>query len=186
MKKLPRIQGILGSTGSGKTTFMWTLLQRQQRYFVIDPTADDEKFQSVTLATTVKQATELSKSPSFRIRIITESPLAFEYLCWLAWQRQNCTIAVDEVHQFVPNVHNGIPFWFKKLVLQGRHRNVSIIATSQRPQNVHKDFLSEAATHGLHVFRMNDPYGIETIRKIIPDAEKVRNLPIGKKLSWPR
>lgn len=184
--KQPRIQGILGATGSGKTTFMRTLLNDHFRTFVIDPTADDEKFRSYgTLAPTMADVVRLSTSRTFRVRIITEDPIAFQFVCWLAWQRGNCTLAVDEVHEFVPNMHNGIPRIFKLLCLRGRHRDVSIIATSQRPQNVHKDFLSEAANHGLYVFRMNDPYAFDTLRKIIPDVDKARNLPIGEKLSWP-
>jgi hypothetical protein len=121
----------------------------------------------------------------FRVAICVDShdKLGFEYLCRLAYVRGDCTFAVDELHEYCPNVFGAIPKYFKKLCLHGRHRNVAVIGVSQRPANVHKDFFSQA--HRLHVFRTIYPGDLDALKRIVPDVEKVKTFKVGQYVSFP-
>jgi DNA helicase HerA-like ATPase len=109
--------------------------------------------------------------------------LGFEAMARLAYLRGDCVFAVDELHEYVPNVFGAIPKYFKKLCLHGRHRNVEVFGVSQRPANVHKDFLSQA--HRLHVFRLTYPGDLDALKRIIPNVERVRDYRVGECISYP-
>lgn len=175
---------MLGVTGSGKSTKARELLNSFQRAFVVLP-GEDPAFEDYgRQAETLPQIAAWSGASSFRIRYVSEHPLAFEWICRLAWERQNCVVMVDEIHNFVPNIHGGIPPWFKKIVLRGRHRNVSIIGISQRPANVHNDFLSEAAAQQLFVFRLAFPTDLDALKKIVPDVYRAQHFKVGEHIRW--
>lgn len=58
----------------------------------------------------------------------------------------NCMVVIEEIHHYLAREH--MPEWLKKLVLVGRHQGVGILATSQRPAEVSKTFVSQCH----HVF----------------------------------
>lgn len=145
----------------------------QRDVFFCDPRADDGRFQGAGFVTvrSVREAVELSKVRPFKIRLETKSPLAFEGLCWLAWERRDCTLAVDEVHELVSGQHACIPPVVTRLLLEGRHRNVRFYAASQRPANVHNNILSEASCGRIHVFQI----GFDSVKyceKWIPNVAR--------------
>jgi len=163
---------------------MRTLLNQYRRVFLIDPTRDPKFNDWADVCTTLEEAGRRSMEPTFRVRIVTESQKAFESICWLAYNhRQNCVIAIDEVQEFVPKTHAGIPFWFRKCCLRGRHHKIAIIAASQRSANVHNDFLSQAATHRVYVFR-TEPEDLGWLKRYKALHTAV-GLKVGEFLTWP-
>jgi len=163
---------------------MRKLLGQCSRVFLIDPTRDPKFNDWAPITSTLQEAGALSMEPTFRVRLVTESQTAFETLCWLAFvHRKNCTLAIDEIHEFVPSFHAGIPYWFRKCVLRGRHENVSIIGASQRTANVHNDFLYAAAAHRIYLFRtpIEDLGGLKRYKHF----HGAVNLKVGQNLTWP-
>lgn len=154
------------------------------RVFLIDPTKDPKFDDWAEITPTLEDAGKLSLEPTFRVRLVTEHQLAFETMCWLAFaQRKSCTLAVDEIHEFVPSFHAGIPYWFRKCVLRGRHEGISIIGASQRTANVHNDFLYAAAAHRIYLFRtpVEDLGGLKRYKHF----HRAVNLKVGQFLTWP-
>lgn len=163
---------------------MRTLLQKSSRVFLIDPTRDEKFNDFAPVCPTLERAGDLSQQKRFRVRIVTESQKVFETICWLAYNhRPNCVLAVDEIHEFVPSYHLGIPHWFRKCVLRGRHKGISIIGASQRTANVHNDFLYAAAAHRVYVFRtpVEDLGGLKRYKQL----HEASTLPVGQFLTWP-
>jgi len=133
---------------------------------------------------TLTDAGTLAAARSFRVRLVTESKTAFDVLCWLAYEKiGNCTLAIDEIHEYVPSHHAAIPYWFRKCVLRGRHKNISIIGSSQRTANVHNDFLFAAAAHRVYVFRtpVEDLGGLKRYKSL----HAASLLPVGQYLTYP-
>lgn len=163
---------------------MRKLLDQCPRVFLIDPTRDEAFDEYAPAAASLAEVGELSRAPTFRARLVTESQLAFDTICWLAFEhRKNCLIAVDEIHEFVPCFHASIPPWFRKCVLRGRHEGVSIIGASQRTANCHNDFLFAAAAHRIYVFRTptEDLGGLKKYKHF----HRAADLPNFEHLTWP-
>jgi len=163
---------------------MRRLLNPCRRVFLIDPTRDNKFNDFAPICPTLEEAGVISDAPAFRVRLVTEHQDAFETVCWLAYQhRKNCLIAVDEIHEFVPSFHAGIPFWFRKCVLRGRHEGISIIGASQRTANVHNDFLFAAAAHRVYVFRTptEDLGGLKRYKPL----HAASTLAVGQFITWP-
>jgi hypothetical protein len=153
--------------------------------FLIDPTRDPKFNDWAEPCYTAEDAGRLSAGPQFRVRLVTDSRRAFEAVCWLAFvKRHNCIVAVDELHEFVPSYHAGIPFWFRRCVLRGRHVDVALIGSSQRGANVHNDFLFAAAAHRVYVFRT--PTEDLSVLKRYKHLHAAAALPVGKFLTVPQ
>jgi DNA helicase HerA-like ATPase len=183
--KQAEVQAILGTRGSGKTTLLNRLLKTKSRVFLVLP-SHDEAFQNFTHVHTIDQARILSAERArFRIAFVMDpnDKLGFEYLSRLAYIRGNCEFAVDELHEYVPNVFGGIPKYFKKLCLHGRHRDVGVIGVSQRPANVHKDFFSQA--HRLFIFRTIYPGDIDALKRIVPNVQRAATFKVGEHIAFP-
>lgn len=128
---------------------------------------------------------ERSAAASFRLLWVLDpgDKLRFEALCRLAYLRGNLVFAVDELHEYCPNSFAAIGKYFKKLCLHGRHARVEVFGISQRPANLHKDFLSQATK--LHVFRLMFPGDIKALKETIPDIERVRTFEVGQHITFP-
>src|SRR5262249_37751741 len=61
-------------------------------------------------------------------------------------------LVIDEVHNFAPQgkvldpLAGKVLHWSNRLASEGRGRGITLIAASQRPQKVHKDFVTSAET----------------------------------------
>jgi hypothetical protein len=175
----------LGVTGSGKSTLARKQLELYDRLIVVLPEWDPafERFGDV--ARTLAEIVELTSQPTFRVLYVTEEQLEFQYICHLAWQRGNLCLAVDEIHEYVPSTFLSIPRPFKRIVLRGGKRNLSVVGISQRPANMHKDLLSQAAALQLYVFKLGWADDFKALKQTIPDVERVRNFKVGQYISWP-
>lgn len=129
------------------------------------------------------------RTNSFHIRWAAppRSRVVLDAVSWLAIERgRECgdiLLAVDEIQYYLPKAWNAIPPSFQDACLTGRHSNVYLIATSQRPSLVHNDFLSQA--HRWYVFRMVLKDDLDAVKHLVPDVQEVTQYPVGKYLTYP-
>ena len=70
----------------------------------------------------------------------------FEEILRLSYYFGNVQIVIEEIHNFSsPHV---LPKWLKNCLLTGRHQNVSLLVTTQRPGELNKTILSQCG----HIF----------------------------------
>ncbi len=131
------------------------------------------------------EAEQLTRSKQFHVRWAgSRSPVVFEGLCWLAMQRGNVILAVDEIQFFVKKTANGIPKYFQECCLAGRHSGVRVFCTSQRPALTHNDFLSQVQRWFL--FKMQFADDVDAIKRMIPGAERSLTFSkVGEHLTFP-
>jgi len=70
----------------------------------------------------------------------------FDEMMRVLFHLGNCTIVVEEVQNFIDSYN--ISDWFSNVFTMGRHKNLSVIMTTQRPSKMHKDALSQST----HIF----------------------------------
>ncbi len=75
--------------------------------------------------------------------------IVFDEMIKVIYHLGNCTIVVEEVHNFIDSYNIGN--YFSHAFTTGRHKNLSIILTTQRPSKMHKDALSQSS----HIFAGN-------------------------------
>lgn len=145
----------------------------------------DPSFKGYTHIHSLSDATKLTAGRTFRLLWILDSSdrLRFDGLCRLAYARANLTFAVDELHEYCPNSFASIGKYFKKLCLHGRHANIDVFGISQRPANLHKDFLSQAAR--IHVFKLTYPGDLKALKETVPGVDQVKNFKVGQHLTFP-
>lgn len=74
------------------------------------------------------------------------SDLEFEHVMRLCYYFGNIQVVIEEV-QIYCSVHS-MPHWLQQALLTGRHQNLSLMFTTQRPGELHKTILSQCA----HIF----------------------------------
>lgn len=141
----PLVVAVLGSRGAGKTTW----LQRQagftgaKRLLVWDYMREYAAHGQVVES--LGQAIGAMKGRAWRIvyqPTVERREQEFDLLCKAARLAGNCTLVAEEL-AFVTRPNQAPAAW-RELCLLGRHANVSIYGTSQRPASMDKDFLAMA------------------------------------------
>jgi DNA helicase HerA-like ATPase len=66
----------------------------------------------------------------------------FNHALRVLWYRGNVFILVEEVQNFA-STHN-MPHWLRQALFTGRHRNLGLGFTTQRPGECHKSIISQA------------------------------------------
>lgn len=91
-------------------------------------------------------------------------------------------LAIDEIDRFTSA--SWMPPGLAYLVNQGRHVQVSMIATARRPQQIPREFTSQA--HLFEIFRMTEPRDLAYLAQFIGDstAAKLPNLAPYSFLRW--
>ena len=137
----------------------------------MDPMTDEKNFNGWGVkVNSLVEAEQRTRGAAFHIRWSgSRNSKTFEGLCWLAMERGNVIVAIDEIQFFVKKTPQGIPKYFQECCLAGRHRNVRVYATSQRPALTHNDFLSQVQRW--YLFRMQFADDIDAVKRMIPDAE---------------
>ena len=74
--------------------------------------------------------------------------------------------AVDELDRFT--AANWMPSGLSYLVNQGRHVQVSMLCTSRRPQQIPREFTSQA--HEFFIFRMTEPRDLSYLEQYIGES----------------
>lgn len=111
--------------------------------------------------------------------VLPESDAAAEMAIQFAWESQavrskSAVLLIDEIHQYCDCRR---PFAeLVRIIRYARHRRLSIVGTSQRPAQVHKDFVGNADT--VVCFRVVEPNDLRYISQATGlDPERLRSLP---------
>ncbi len=142
----PDIRAYIGATGSGKGVSIRAHLRqaRPARLLVWDPLAEYADFARAVHALP-ELVRAVAKAGAGRVAIAytprpgTDYRAAFELFCALAFRLGACTVLVEELGEVTSP--SWAPLSWRKLTTQGRHAGLSIIAASQRPAQVDKNFL---------------------------------------------
>ena len=152
------IVAIMGSTGSGKTTKMQQLFTqgRAPRTFAWSPKEYADKYAALFPGSVVVRSAaeflaicrEAGERGSFHV--VFEPTLnrkrdtaQFNACCLVALKFGRMRFLADELHT-VTMASGGSDGW-SKLVMMGRSMDIKIIAGSQRPASIDKDFLGNCS-----------------------------------------
>ncbi|NJM09518.1 MAG: ATP-binding protein [Bdellovibrionaceae bacterium] len=67
----------------------------------------------------------------------------FDQICRIVFYLGGVQLILEELQEYA-SPHQ-LPHWLKKLMLVGRHQNISVLFTSQRPGEINKTVLSQCA-----------------------------------------
>lgn len=66
----------------------------------------------------------------------------FNHAMRILWYRGNVFVLVEEVQNFAST--HSLPHWLRQSLFTGRHRNMGLAFTTQRPGECHKSIISQA------------------------------------------
>lgn len=131
---------------------------------------------------------ELKKSKKKKFQIIFQfnpeienSDEIFNQILRVLYKFKNIQIVIEEVQLFA-SPHR-LPHWLKQCLLTGRHQNLSLIFTTQRPGELNKTILSQCT----HIFagQMHEKNDLKYISGFLGvDTEKLINLEKRKFIYW--
>lgn len=167
--KLPTIEErvlILGSTGSGKTTFATWLLSHAPfhkiPYFIVDYKRD-KLIGSIDRKREI-DFNELPKQPG--IYHLKPNPVEDDDLIedWLLriWRKTNVGLYIDEALE-LPSRKSGA---FRRILTQGRSLHIPAIYSSQRPVDLNRFAFSEASH--VSVFNLSDDRDRKKVTEYVP------------------
>lgn len=105
----------------------------------------------------------------------------FADICNLVYECGDMVFVVEEIDRFSDSTH--LPIEFANIVQRGRHRDITLIAISQRPYRVNRTLSSQVKE--LYTFQQSEPRDIDFISEFIgQNLEAVRNLPLYNYLHW--
>lgn len=185
------ISAIFGQRGSGKTEMGKALSRLYPRLFVIDVVRDwrarEDELDLIT--GDFDQAADFLEESigrerwraAFTFDVDTGSEIqrkTFNALLRTLYKRgeltgENVCVLIEEVHFYCSPA--GIEEWLLKLITVGRHANVPMIMSSQRPAQVHKSITS-AASHKF-IGRLDDGRDLKYFREILGElADEIPRL----------
>lgn len=141
---------ILGRSGSGKSFLAQKIASVYPRLFIFD-TLYEYSNNGETVHTFEDFSENLIRNENSQefVTVIqfdiedSGNTQEFNEMLRCIYYRGNCTIFIDEIQNF-SNVHQ-MPDWLRKTCLTGRHRQIGLIYTTQRPGELHKTILSQAS-----------------------------------------
>lgn len=158
-----KVIAIMGSTGSGKTSYLRQVLakRKRRRTIVWSPKEDIDQYSGLfggAVVTTAGEALALLKAAGkgpvhivFKPRLVRSVDEAqFDAVCKMAMLARNITFIVDELHTVTRP--SWAPDGWRKLVMMGRGYGAEVFGLSQRPASVDKDFFGNLST--MHARRM--------------------------------
>lgn len=136
----------IGATGSGKSTRIKAEIDRLQlrRLIVIDTMRE---YDGMPAYTRIDQLAQAVQAPEFAVRFLpSDDPsiarAQFDLVCRLAMAAKRCGLLAEELSAFV-RANGGGPGW-TAVMTRGRHAELSLFGTSQRPALIDKTALSQA------------------------------------------
>lgn len=165
---------VIGATGTGKTTFgAWLLSHARfdKRPWVIIDYKQEELFEDV--GSPPIQRLSLGRIPKRKgLYIVSPRPGEddeVEDWLWKVWSKGNIGIFVDEA-TLLPS-QNAV----KAILRQGRSKRIPIIACTQRPVDIEREFFTEA--NFVSVFRVQDERDYKIIRGFLRNTSIDQELP---------
>lgn len=147
---------ICGMPGTGKTTYMRSLLRGYPEVYVYDP---------------LDQYRDFPRHVPLRDNIED-----FEAVCKRIWEKGNICFAVEESEMYFPQGKPLTP-WAARIVLRGRNRGIGVIANTRRLAMLSKNFFS--LCEHVFIFRLFSPNDISYLSAFIGDepSRGVREMP---------
>lgn len=140
----PNIRAYIGATGSGKGVSVRAHLKatKPKRLLVWDPLHEYGEF--AKRVDSLEALLTATKAATFAVAYFPGNDPKqfagrFAYFCQLAMERGNLTLLVEELADVTSPSH--APMEWRRVTTQGRHRGLAIMAASQRPAQVDKQFL---------------------------------------------
>jgi DNA helicase HerA-like ATPase len=182
-----RITAIYGGTGSGKSYATKRALSRSARFIVFDP---QHEYGPVCGGEVVSSPPELIRAMNdnyrhFKIayqpegdRIMSDELDIVSKVCW-DWSEYlpGLTLVIEEANlgyppEQLPADKRGV----QRLILQGRHREVKLVAITQRPKLIHPNLRGEAQR--MVVFRLQNYSDLQVLKEMVgPDyINEISNL----------
>lgn len=169
---------IFGTRGSGKTTVSRSLQKIYSRVIIFDRLREYRKKGEPESTIFVQSFDDFSQKikenfDKNKFRIIMEFSLdadaeEFNEACNLVYHTGNCLLVIEEIHHFAsPHM---LPKKLKELYLTGRHQNIALIATTQRPAELHKTVISQS--HFIFAGRVFEPNDIRYLSGFMYEASK--------------
>lgn len=176
---------VVGKTGSGKTSFVWWMLQYiKDSPIVIMDTKIEPKFLTLPNVTVVERMEDIPErvdSNEFdyivvrpSISIIDDHVALDNMLLWFYHNMQGFPIYVDEVltfHSAAGRCGKGMI----ALMTRGRSKGITAIMSSQRPVSISRYCITEAQK--LYIFRLQDRRDRVRFDDVIEDFSKQPMIP---------
>lgn len=157
------VWAIMGSTGSGKTSYLRTLLGKRarRRTMIWSPKETIDNYAAMYGGQVVSTAGEvlalLKAAGKGPVHIVFKPALAratdeaqFDVFCRAAMAARNMAVIVDELHTVTRP--SWAPDGWRQLVMMGRGYGCEVFGLSQRPASVDKDFFGNLSA--IHARRM--------------------------------
>ncbi|HEY8085324.1 MAG TPA: hypothetical protein VIE69_06950 [Methylophilaceae bacterium] len=151
----------LGKPGSGKSTLMKRRLKalKPKRLMIWSPDESDDNYKVFgKVYTDMKQFAHAVMLNEFKAVFVPSMVKVmrvkqFEYFCKLAWLRRDSVVLVEELKSVTSPSY--APDAWSNLSLRGRKRGIVIMAATQRPAQIDKDFLG--CTSDIYALAMKYP-----------------------------
>lgn len=144
----PSIRAYVGASGSGKGVSVRDHLKKTKpkRLLIWDPLGEYGQF-CKTRTGDLEAVALACQQPAFTVALAPGPNAAkfadrFAMFCRIAWSAGNCATLVEELSDVTSPSYAPQPW--ARLVRQGRHRGLELIACTQRPAKIDKDFLGSA------------------------------------------
>jgi len=173
---------VLGKRGSGKSFFVKHQLKSANRFLVFDTLGE---YDGGVIIQDINQLIEYwGKNLNKNFRIVYQ-PLQpddeFPAICDLVWACGNMVFVVEEIDRFCDSTH--LSGEFANIVQRGRHKDITLVAISQRPYRVNRTLSSQVKE--LYTFQQSEPRDIDFLSEFIgQDVDRVRELPLYSFLHW--
>ncbi len=171
---------VVGTVGSGKTFFNRNaILPAYSRAIILDSEEDDyADFPMVS----VERALALAKSDyAFIVRVPTEGVLqldedTLESLCrGLLQKGHELLLLIEECTDYSDTQY--IPPYLRSLMRRARHRKISVAASTQRLQELSRDYFS-LSVHHVYFFMSDADAAAPTVSRYAPFLqETLREIP---------
>ncbi len=178
-----RVRLNIGLPGSGKSKLLAFQLkqlakkQRRQRVILIDPTEDDYNFGGFGVkcwtAGGFHRLLICENLSEFNIRLITSDSMVMNHALKTAFGLRETVVVIDELGVFCETKAGTKikPPWLDEASTRGRHRLVQLLATCQRPTQIHNSFLH--LVNEMNIFQMEAEEDLKKIRWKLRDRSRV-------------
>lgn len=141
----------LGRRGSGKSHLARRVSSAYPRKVIFDTLgeySDTDGLVCHSFEDFSKKILETEHSESFTIIYQFDVECAdqtdeFNHAMRVLWYRGNVLVVVEEIQNFA-STHN-LPHWLRQSLFTGRHRQMGLVFTTQRPGECHKSIISQAS-----------------------------------------
>lgn len=173
---------IMGRRGCGKSYLAQRLQKIWPRRVILDTLADYNEGEIVrSFSEFCEKMQELKKSAANKFTVVykfnPESELTdaeFNEILRVCYYFSGLQIVIEEIHNFA-SPHR-LPKWLRNCLLTGRHQNISIMVSTQRPGELNKTILSQST----HIFcgQITEGNDLDYLKKFLKNyAEKLISIP---------